>query len=339
MSSRFTLRTAALASGVATASVTLLASTLTPVQAAPFSELDLDPYAGSFPIGVCTQTSPAIVNPTAVPMTPNGPAAASEATATSSYENNADTTDTVTQTTKIALKSRATAVGNRPTSIALEATGTASQTASKPASACTPVTYVGARTNFVFTITEPTWASYSMARKGPMYTNVYFYIDNAETYIDAYGRDVDGTTTGMYLLQPGEYDGYLEAEVRTRINTTSARKAKASVSLKFTPAGSASAKPSGKASPYVTLPAARSCATHDATAKVTGKAKRAKKIASITYTVNGKKGATLKGSKVTKSKATSLKIADDKSAKIQATVKLKNGKKLTTKASYLACTA
>ncbi|MFS3126940.1 hypothetical protein ACLM5J_00890 [Nocardioides sp. Bht2] len=211
------------------------------------------------------------------------------------------------------------------------------QTTSKPTAACTIVTYAGADTDFAFTLSEPTWVSYSMARKGPMYTETYLYLNDADPYIDAYGRELDGTTTGTYLLQPGDYDGYLEAEVRVRGNSTSFGKAKASLSLKFAPAGSASAKPTGKAKPFVTLPSARSCATNGATAKVTGNAKRVKQIDSITYTVNGKKVAALKGNKVKKGKSTSLKIADNKAAKIEAIVKLNNGKKLSTKAAYLAC--
>lgn len=340
MTSRTRLRTLTFAGGAATASVALLASTLTPVHAVAFSELELDPFAGSYlSVGSCTQTSPAIDDPVTVPMTANGPAASTTVTATAAYAATGDATDTVTQTAKISAKAKATAVGDRPPSMTLDASGTASRTTSKPTSACTPVTYAGADTDFAFTLAEPTWVTYSMARKGPMYSEIYLYLDDSDPFFDVYGRDLDGTTTGRYLLQPGDYNGYLEAEARARGNATSARAGKASISLTFAPAGSAGAKPSGKAKPYVSLPAARSCATHNATAKVTGNAKRAKRISTITYKVNGKKVATLKGKKVTKGKATSLKIADNKAARIEALVTLESGKRLTTKASYLACTA
>lgn len=340
MSSRFTVRTAALASGVVTASVALLAGTLTPVQAAAFTHLELDPYAGSYlSTGDCTQTSPSVVSPGNLPIVPNGAAVTQTTSASGAFKSNTDATDTISQTASLSAKAKATAVGDRPTSLSLTATGTATTTSSKPMSGCTGNTSVGTDAEFGFELTVPTWVTYSMSRKGPMYTEVYVETTDGDPYVDHYGREIDGSSNGRYLLAPGTYGGYLEADIRARGNTAFTRNGSASLSLTFAPAGSASAKPAGKAKPYVSLPAARSCTTHDAKAKVTSNAKRAKKISSVVYKVNGKKVATLKGKAVKKAKVTSLKVADSKAAKVEALVTLKNGKKLTTKAAYLACSA
>lgn len=337
--SRSTLRAAAIGGGVASASLALLAGTLAPVHAAAYAQIELDPYASTYVNGgSCTLSSPA-PSPAEIAITPNQAAAATTVSINAGYTANGDPTDVLTQSVTIAATGRATSVGDRPTSITLGVSGSTSTSSTLPTSSCSTYTYAGTDVDYDFTLTAPTWVDFSMSRKGPMYTEVYLYLEDADPYIDTYGREVDGNARGTYLLKPGRYRGYLEGEIRTYGSTASAtRKGSAALSLVFAPVGSANAKPSGKAKPYASLPSARTCATHDAKAKLTSNAKRAKKISSVVYKVNGRKVATLKGKKVAKAKLTSLKIADDKAAKVEALVTLKNGKKLSTKASYLACT-
>ncbi|MFS3126943.1 hypothetical protein ACLM5J_00905 [Nocardioides sp. Bht2] len=316
----------------------LVGASLVPVQAAAFAYLELDPSAGTYVSGPCVLASTPVVNAPSVPITPNGSKHVQSAAATATYQSNADPTDTLTQSNTLTAQARATAVGNRPASMTLSVKGSTRTTASKASFACPATTYTGANVVSNFTLTTPTWANWALSHRGPLMAEVDFSLDGDDPYFESGGEKTEGSSSGRYLLPPGSYNGYLEAEVRNGERSSQPLRAfSAELSISFAPIGSASARPSGKAKPYVTLPASRSCATHDARAKVTSKAKRAKKIASIAYTVNGKKTVTLKGNKVKRSKATSLKIADHKPAKISAVVKLKNGKKLTTRASYLAC--
>lgn len=99
---------------------------------------------------------------------------------------------------------------------------------------------------------------------------------------------------GDTYCKPGRYHGYLEAEVRNHeLTTQPLRRFTAQLAVSFAAIGSASLTPRGKATPYVSLPAARRCASQDARVAVTTNAKRAKRIASLSYQVNGRKAAYL----------------------------------------------
>ena len=96
-----------------------------------------------------------------------------------------------------------------------------------------------------------------------------------------------------------------------------------------------------RAPEYVGL-APRSCATNTVAAVITSKAKRAAKINSVTFFVNGTKVLRDGGPK--KSEAYSLPVATDVEAEVRAVVKLKKtkpGKPAKTEevtSTYLACT-
>lgn len=320
----------------------LLTVNTAPAHAAPgFTEVESDPYAGGYLNGgACSSSGASHPSIPAVPITENGAAVTSTATASTTYAADGDPTDTVTTTATIKTTARATSSGGRPTSVTMTYSGTVQSVASKATSACTVLTYAGVDSDFRFTITTPTWATMTATRKGHGYTEVYLYDVNSDGYEDLYGRNLDGTSTSTVYLPAGTYAGYLEAEARTTGgNKTFTASMSGRASLKLAPAGSASAVPAGTAKKHVTLPTARNCGANNAAVKLTTKKKRVKKIERVTYTVNGRKAATLKGKKVRKGRTVALRVPAAAPATIKATVTLKNGKKRTVQATYLACTS
>ena len=98
---------------------------------------------------------------------------------------------------------------------------------------------------------------------------------------------------------------------------------------------------SGKGKKYVTLPSARSCATHSINASVIGKKQRADQIKQINVFVNDAKVKKVKTPD--KGDAVTIPVADDQAADVRAEVKLfpskkgKPGKVVEVTASYEAC--
>ncbi|GAA3531074.1 hypothetical protein [Nocardioides daeguensis] len=336
-------RTRLLGAGL-TAALTAGALLATPpaAHAAPvFTTVEVDPAVQSaLSAGACTATTPPPGTPATVPLTENGPAVATNLTATRSYVANGDPADTLTTTATLAASSRATTAGGLPQSITTSFTGSFQSVAAKPGgSTCTANALAQIQVAFEFTLAQPMWLSWTQHHKGPAYTDVYIYDDNGDPYEDHYGLGWDSSSAGTIYLVPGTYRGYLESEISRTSSTSTSLPMSGSAALNFAPIGSASKAPSGKAGKYVALPGARSCATHNATATLTAKKKQVKQIEKVTFSVNGKKAATLKGKKVKKGKAVVLPLADNAAADITATVVLDNGKKKTVSAGYLACTS
>ena len=116
----------------------------------------------------------------------------------------------------------------------------------------------------------------------------------------------------------------------------------AQVHITLTTPGSQTVPAKGKAASYVALPAARSCASHAVTPSVVAKKKKAKKIALVTYYVNGITVRKVKKPK--KGAVVALPVADDEGAEVRAVVRLVQKKKgpqhrkeLEVTASYAAC--
>lgn len=323
----------------------LAASTLlvTPpaAHAAPvFTDLTVDPEINTYIVaGTCTETGPSDPATPPTPLTENGVPVATSVTATISAKADDEATDTITATSTLQATSSATTAGGLPASVTTTFSGTTTTTAAKSTPECGLQSSAALNVGFTFTTPVALWATLRVKHKGPGDIEAYIHNSTGEGYQSTAGNAFGGDGSTTVLLPAGTYDGYVAGSVGGETMTASSATVSGSASITFAQPGSASKAPSGKASKYVALPGARTCATHNATATLTTKKKRIKQIDKVTFTVNGKKAATLKGKKLKRGKAVALPLADNAAADITATVRLKSGKKRTVDAAYLACTS
>ena len=150
--------------------------------------------------------------------------------------------------------------------------------------------------------------------------------------------DEKRTGSKTRLLKPGDYTFFLDGEVGIfPLTSAMGLSTKGSTQIDFARIGSASSKPRGKALKYTSLKSSRSCSAHRLGAAVTKSKKKFAQISKVSWSLGGKIVKTLKGSKLKRGAAVKLKIADTKKASVKATVRLKSGKTLKAKATYLPC--
>ncbi len=329
--------TRVLAAGAA--GIVCLGLAQSPASAAPaFTETIAHYSLGSGYSGDCAATTPALTAPPDVPVPENGATVPLSASGTRTFQKNGDASDKVTTAVSVTGSTRVTGAGKTPKSIEVNLKGTASATTSKSTSACSASTSAYATTRFDFTTSRPLIATLSYDRTGPMFTEAYIYVSGGDPYEDLYGSHFAASATSRVYLPAGHYKGYVEGGINMNSVTRTTKAAGSSTTrIDFVVPGSTAVAPKGKARKQVTLPAARNCAAHTVNPALTTKAKKLKKAKKVTFSVNGKKQATLKGKKLKKGKAVAIKVADKSPAKLGVTVKLKNGKKVTASATYQPC--
>jgi len=290
-------------------------------------------------IGNCTQTGSTHSATAGQPLTAN--AAPKTATAAVSYsvESADDTTDTVASNASITVKGSVKGSGSNPTAMDIGMSAHASTTASKPASACTvkltPDYYVAAN----FTLTHPTVLTTDAMGRGiggyawqvlPGTTLSGFDINPGQSQGASLGQSPRSHSS--VFLTPGTYTALVAVLASVHDNKTANHSGTASLHLAFAAAGSRTAV---HQSAYVTMPVARTCSTHRVAPRITTNAKKAKQIKSVAFRVNGKLVKTVKNPH----KGTTFKLAatDDQDATVTAKAKLRNGRTVTSTASYREC--
>lgn len=200
------------------------------------------------------------------------------------------------------------------------------------ASECDGHAYAEAGVGGKFTLTQPMWATISATSKGGGQGGLDINTADGLVALDLSTRTSGSIAT---LLPAGPVELLFEAETKETSSPNAAERAytySASVGIELQPLGAASAV-SGKGAGYAQF-GARDCATGNVAAAITKKAK--KKAKQVVITVNGAKVAKFKGKKL-KKRALVLPAAPASAAEVVATIKLKNGKKVTVTRSYLAC--
>jgi hypothetical protein len=340
------LRRAALAAASALALGSLAFAT--PATASPvFTDLDthLDPFGSASSSGVnCTSVPVSDATPS-VPVAENGATASVTAVTSATFGNTGTPTDTGTWNAQATATGKVTSVGGDLRTMDFTAQGVYVLSNALATSVdCTRGGQAGVDLDFTFTVTHAGFLHLNMKNSGiNSYGEVYIYQDtvaNDDPYIENYGYSQKFNTTTSVLLPPGTYKGYFEGESYVRSKTTAAGSVGTTVHAEFNVAGAQTAAPSGKGGKYVTL-GARSCATHNVAASVTGSKKTAKKIKQVKVFVNGAQVAKVK--KPSKGKALTVPVADDQAADVTAEVTLlpkKKGAKAKVyevSASYEAC--
>jgi hypothetical protein len=328
-----------LAGGLAALLTSAVLTSVAPAHAAPaFTEAEVQmSTTASLWDGTCTKSTTDPTDLPSVPLVENGPAVASSVSIDSAFTANADSTDKITGKASISARSALQSTAGQPRSVSTSFTGAVALTTDKPVSSCRVHTEAQVRVPFSFTTTRPMWATAAIDRKGPLYVEAYLYEDDADPFLEDYGYGLAGSTTTTVFLPPGEYSGYLEGAAQLTSATSKGGPVSGKIAIDLTPAGALQAAPAGAGKPYVALPGARSCATHDATARLTNSRKRLNQLRSVTVSVNGTKVSTLRGRKLTAGRAIAVPIADARAATITATATLKSGAKKSVSARYLAC--
>jgi hypothetical protein len=229
--------------------------------------------------------------------------------------------------------------------IDFSASGQLNITSTKPVSACDTHTGASVDLNTQFTITQPGFLTVTMKRQGGLYSEFYLQMvsPTSSPYYDSYGDGLNVTHTARIYLPAGVYDTYSSGSVNDSTNSARAKAGTATIHAAFTAAGSQTVAPSGKGGKYLTLPAARGCATHSLSPTVTSAKKAAKKIKMIKIFVNDQLAKKVKKPK--KGSVVTVPLTDNAVADVTAAVALfpkKKGAKskvLEVSASYEACTS
>ncbi|WP_377320944.1 hypothetical protein ACFJIY_17850 [Pimelobacter simplex] len=315
----------------------VLAAVPAPARAAGFTEAGVQVSAStSLWGGTCTKNAPSDSTNDGSPLVANGPAVTSSTTITADYSP-ADASDRITNTAALSARTALTTSGGLPRSLTTTFSGSVTTTSTKPVSACRVHATARVNAGAVVLLDRPTWVTLTSTSKGVGQVEAYLE-DPDNGYRGIYSGNNDGTSSTRALLRPGTYGVSVSATAERGIDRAFSGRTSGSITIGFAPAGSAEAAPSGSGTAYVGLPAARSCATHGATARLTTSKKRVKQLRSVSFTVDGRKVATVKGKRLTPGRAVNLPVTDARPASITATAILKNGKKRTVTARYLACT-
>jgi hypothetical protein len=337
-------RLAAIALTALTAGAMTLAAA-PPVHASPvFIDLDttMDTDSSISNSGVCVLSNN-ISLPVSGPVVENGAATTQSSSGTSTATNvgNPDAAIATSGTGTASLKS----AGGHPTTIDFTSSGSATIDVVGASSPCIYTAYTEHDFNFHFILSQPGIMHFNTKTSKGGYSYINLYQDDPlsvdDPYYTLYGfASRFGATDEIYLPAGdwyGEFYGesYASGVVDRAVTSTS------EIHGTFNLLGSQTKAVSGKGKKYVTLPAARSCATHTVDTAITGKKKRVATIKDVTYFVNDLKVKKVK----TPNKSASVKLAvgDDVAAEVVAEVKLaptrkgRPGKVYEVSASYEAC--
>ena len=314
-----------------------LTAVAAPAQAAPaFTTLKLANEVQLSTSG-CTQQSTNTQVPGDKTLSDTGSASLQASGSESAAPNMADPTS-ITANTSLSSTARSQSKNGRPLSLKLDVRATASAHQLLPGNTCKVSGGSMAQLSFAFVVTQPTWITLNAAKQGG--TLGQFMMSDGASSIGAIHVDLNFKTTSStsWLLDPGNYEGVLMLGVQLQDQQTSREvKGNGSYTLSFAAAGSATAKPSGKALGYTSLGSARSCSTNTLSVGVTKSRTKFTRIAKVSWSVNGKTVKTLKGKSLKRGTKVKLRLASAKPASVTTTVKLKSGKTLTARASYRAC--
>ena len=343
-------------SAVAVATLALAGSALAfsapAAQAAPVftdAETHLDPYSGGYAYDLagddCDYTVTGGDEPD-VPVVENGPAASFTTTASTTFTSSTQAGDTATGTASASGTGKVTSAAGSVSTIDLSVTSSAQLTNALGTSAnCNRQAYAGGELEFQFTVAQPGFLQLTTKNTGNVYGQVYLErlvtSGDDDSYVSFYGNGVKFNATTKVFLPAGTYAGSFEGEAYRASTSSSSVSGTTTVHGEFHVAGSQTAAVSGKGKKYVTLPSARSCATHVAALEVTDKKKRAAKVKQVKVFVNDAKAKKVRTPD--KGDVINVAIADDVTADVRAEVTLfpaKKGKKAksyTVSASYEAC--
>ena len=305
----------------------------------------LDPFSTYYVAGGnCTGNGTADAAPS-VPVVENGPAVSATGSVSATYAHTVDATDNATFSASTTATGRVTSSGGNPKTFDFSAQGNFALAQQLPTSACPRGGYAGVDLDFRFTVSQAGFLEITTKNRGSRtYGEVWVEQVNPtgdELYVDSYGWGLRFNSNTKVLLPPGTYEGYFESEAYIYQNTSLSGSGSTTVHGEFTVAGARTAAVSGKGKRYVSMPSARSCASHNLAVKVTTKRKLANKVKQVRFFVNDKLVKKVKTPN--KGATVTLPVADEDTADVVAAVKLfprkkgQPGKVVEVGSSYEAC--
>ncbi len=284
---------------------------------------------------------PVVTPYTTVPLVENGPAASATVNASVTSSNGGG--DDMSGTSILSGSTSVSSSGGNLKAMSLTAQGTAAIDALLPVSACEIHLDTVVQTDFQFVVTNPGFLTVKVKSNGALYSEMYLQMLSPSTspYFDEYSDGFSIERTTRVYLPAGTYDGYLYSSLNKESSTDLTASGTASINASFAVAGSQTVAVSGKGKKYITLPAARSCATDSVNSTITNKKKRANQVKQVRVFVNDKLVKKVKTPG--KGDAVNAAVADDVAADVRAQVKLfpkkkgKPGKVVEVTASYEAC--
>jgi hypothetical protein len=333
------LSTAALATALAMTAALLPAP---PAVAAPaYDEATVGGTANYFSdsIASCSFSGDTSDGTSTVPVAENGAAVAVSASTSGTLTSDDDATDSIGYATSMQGTASLTSAGGNPKTMDLRTTGSVSANATKTTSQCR--IFADSEADFQFDVVVSRAGFLLLDYTTSGYGSLTINIDDDEgevLEIEDVHRGGDGTHA--VLLVPGTYDVDFGAGVEFQTSKSVATAAgSATVHGEFALVGSQTSKPSGSATKFVGFATSRNCSSD--TVRMTVKKGPASRIASVVYSVNGKKVKKLKFPKG--GTKTNLPIAETVGAEVRAKVKLKPAgpgakpEKAIADAAYLAC--
>jgi hypothetical protein len=344
------LRSSLLVSALATLAVAALPMTATASPVFTDAATQLNPGAsastssnGTVAGTSCQVTSTGGTEPS-VPVVENGPAVTASTSINASFVDGAHPTDTASALGTVSASGAVTSTGGNLRS--LDLTGQGSATFSQAGtSGCNRYAYNEVDLDYSFTVAQAGFLTVGATSSGGLYGEAYLYRgtptdDTDDPYVDMYGYGLKFSGTQRVYLTPGTYSGYFEAEPyvgggqRTSAGTVA-------VHATFAVAGAQTDPVNGKGKQYVTLPSARTCASHTLTPTVATRKKTAAKVKSVSFYVNDAKVKKVKTP--AHGDAIVIPVADDSDAVLRAEVTLlpahrgRAGKVLSVTSTYEAC--
>lgn len=323
---------------------TMLSASLSgqPADAAPAfsrSTVDADSYFESSGVTPCSFAATESAPVADRPVPENGAPVTAGTSASGTLTRNADPTDVITFASRLTGSARVASTVAGPDTLALVADGSISAT-TKSDAGCR--LYLSSDVGMVFDFTLTQARFLTVTTSATDHASGAFGIERDERFtfeVIGRGNGFDGISTAY--LPAGEYRGSLAAHTSLSTNgPVPATPVAVSINARFSVPGSQTSAPRGKAARFVSLPAARSCATDSLDAKITT-IKRAAQVRSVRVFVDDRpvaKARTPRRGQVIKAPAAGGSAVDVRAVvTLRAVKRGRPGKSYEVTASYAPC--
>lgn len=278
----------------------------------------------------CTRTGASTAS-TDVAWSDNGAPVTRSYTAAGRHTNDADPEDVVDVRASGTVTVASTPLSGGPGRVTVRATADASAVPRQPSTSCQESAAAHATAFGKVTLSRPMWVTLTVSGTGNGAGWVSFDAVDGEGGVQT-GNRGSGTTTFLAVPGPLRFAASSSASADSTGQSPRSARYTGTYTIELQSVGAGSTV-RGKGHAFAVF-GARSCATGRVPVDITKKAKR--RASQVRITVNGKRVVKLKGKRLTK-RSLLLPAVPSSGAAVVATIKLRNGRTVTTSRSYLAC--
>jgi hypothetical protein len=297
--------------------------------------------------GGCTDSDEVQTSLDGVPVRENGPATTISGSASGTVTAPApDQGDVLRSASAFSATASVSSANGSVKSIDLSGQGAQTVTSTRPTSACTVLLLLATRLDAAFTVSQPGFLTVDATSRGVQEGG--FEIRSSDQggldYASSFGAGLADRRQVKIYLPVGHYSAVaefgLDADPASRPLT---RSGSTSIHATFTTPGSLTQPAVGKGNAYVTLPTTRSCGAHSLSTTLTATPRRAKKVKSVTFLLDGRPVSAVRAPAA--GQAMAVPVPDDRAAELTAVVVLHprkhrrlHKKTFSVTAGYEACT-